>query len=78
MENVVSPPKDKHLTRVDLICLDDDNQGKALSVLWELELGAKILEPETQGLGKLQEFDPPRYFAAYIKALTCIVHENTG
>jgi hypothetical protein len=26
------------MTRVSLVCLDDDDQGKPLEVLWELEL----------------------------------------
>lgn len=57
------------MTRVDLVCLDDDNQGKALSVLWELELGAKPLQPEEHGLGDVTKLDEPRHFAAYLHAL---------
>ena len=56
-------------TRVELVCLDDDNPGRHLSVLWELELGAKVLLPETHGLGEVARLDPPRHFGAYLHAL---------
>ena len=69
VEDVVPPPEEGHATRVRLVCLDDDNQGRALDVLWELELGAKVLHPETHGLGDITELDPPRSFAAYLHAL---------
>ncbi|HEX7602193.1 MAG TPA: SNF2-related protein, partial [Polyangiaceae bacterium] len=69
VEDVVPPPEEGHATLVKLVCLDDDNQGRALDVLWELELGAKVLHPETHGLGAISELDPPRNFAAYLHAL---------
>jgi len=69
VEDVVPPPEEGHATLVKLVCLDDDNQGRALDVLWELELGAKVLHPETHGLGAITELDPPRNFAAYLHAL---------
>lgn len=56
-------------TLVSLVCLDDDNQGRRLDVMWELELGAKVLQPETHGLGDVHGIDPPRHFAAYLHAL---------
>jgi hypothetical protein len=69
VEEVVPPPAPGQLTRVELVCLDDDNQGRRLSVLWELELGAKVLQPEAHGLGSVAKLDPPRHFAAYLHAL---------
>ncbi|MCA9664086.1 MAG: DISARM system SNF2-like helicase DrmD [Myxococcales bacterium] len=75
VEAVVPPPAPpepggiEHNTLVKLVCLDDDNQGRGLSVLWELELGARILQPESEGLGAVQRIDPPRFFAAYLHAL---------
>lgn len=69
VEKVDPPPEEGHATRVSLVCLDDDNQGQPLEVLWELELGARVRQPETQGLGQLTDIDPPRYFAAYLHAL---------
>ncbi len=69
VESVAPPAESKELTRVDLVCLDDDNQGAELSILWELELGAKVSNPH-QGLGSsVGKLDPPRYFAAYLHAL---------
>lgn len=69
VERVVPPPEPDHATLVGLVCLDDDNQGRPLEVLWELELGARILRPEAEGLGSVQRLDPPRHFAAYLHAL---------
>lgn len=69
VEGVVPPPDDGHATLVKLVCLDDDNQGRTLQVPWELELGAKVHQPEAHGLGDLARVDPPRHFAAYLHAL---------
>jgi hypothetical protein len=69
VERVTPPPEYGHATLVKLVCLDDDNQGRALDVLWELELGAKVNQPEAHGLGDLRHVDPPRHFAAYLHAL---------
>ncbi|MCA9687011.1 MAG: DEAD/DEAH box helicase, partial [Myxococcales bacterium] len=54
---------------VDLVCLDDDAPGRELSVLWELELGAYVSEPEAGKLRGLADFDPPGHFAAYVNTL---------
>jgi hypothetical protein len=56
-------------TRVAMVCLDDDAQGRPLTIFWELELGARVLAPETHGLGAVTRLDPPRHFAAYLHAL---------
>ncbi|MBK6692745.1 MAG: DEAD/DEAH box helicase [Myxococcales bacterium] len=71
VEGVVPPPEEGHATLVKLVCLDDDNQGRNLEVAWELELGAKVLQPEAHGLGARAGagIDPPRHFAAYLHAL---------
>jgi hypothetical protein len=69
VEDVVPPPAEGHATRVKLVCLDDDNQGRALEVLWELELGARVHQPAAHGLGAVERIDPPRHFAAYLHAL---------
>lgn len=68
-EDVTPPPAENHATRVRLVCLDDDNQGSVLEVLWELELGARVLQPEAHGLGATSKIDPPRFFGAYLHAL---------
>jgi len=69
VEEVTPPPEPRHATAVRLACLDDDNQGRSLDVLWEMELGAKVLQPETQGLGEVEGMDQPRHFGAYLHAL---------
>ncbi len=69
VEEVVPPPAEGDVTLVSLVCLDDDNQGRRLSVPWELELGARVLQPEAHGLGDVARVDPPRHFAAYLHAL---------
>jgi len=69
VEDFAAPPEPGQMTRVDLVCLDDDNQGRPLSVMWELELGAKVLQPEAHGLGDINQIDPPRQFAAYLHSL---------
>jgi hypothetical protein len=69
VEEVVAPPAEKHATRVRLVCLDDDSSGDPLEVLWELELGARVIQPEVHGLGDVKAIDPPRRFAAYLHAI---------
>jgi hypothetical protein len=68
-EEVTPPAEPGHATQVRLVCLDDDAQGWTLEVLWELELGARVLQPEAHGLGEVRHVDPPRYFGAYLHAL---------
>ena len=46
--------------RIVLVCLDDDDPGRRLEVLWDLELGARTIEPEKRGLGAVEQIDPPR------------------
>jgi hypothetical protein len=54
---------------VRLVCLDDDAQGRSLQVVWELELGARVMHPAAVGLGSVTTADEPRTFAAYYHAL---------
>ena len=44
VEDVVAPPIAGESTLVRLSCIDDDNQGQPLEVLWEREL-----DPEQHG-----------------------------
>ena len=69
VEEVIARPLFGEATRVRMVCLDDDDQGRPLEVLWELELGARVLQPETHGLGDVTALDPPTHFAAYLHAL---------
>jgi superfamily II DNA or RNA helicase len=67
VEDVVVPPEPHQMTLIKAVCLDDDNQGQAIDVLWEMELGAQVVDLELGGLGL--DIDEPRLFAAYLHAL---------
>ncbi len=63
------PRGPRQATRVSMVCLDDDAQGEPLEVLWELELGARLLQPHRRGLGAVERLDAPDAFVAYLRAL---------
>jgi len=67
VENVTPPPEPRQLTLIKAVCLDDDNQGEVLEALWEMELGAQVVDQKMGGLGS--GVDEPRLFAAYLHAL---------
>jgi hypothetical protein len=52
-----------------LACLDDDDPGRKLDILWDLEIGGRVIEPEAHGLGKPERLDPPSHFGAYLHSL---------
>ncbi|MCA9488578.1 MAG: DISARM system SNF2-like helicase DrmD [Myxococcales bacterium] len=54
-------------TVVRLHCIDDDAAGEHLEVLWELELGPRILHEDKPQLG--EGLDEPRLFGAYLNTL---------
>ncbi len=54
---------------VRLICLDDDDPGRQIDVLWSLELGAQVVAPGTHRLGAPSRLDAPAHFGAYLHAL---------
>jgi superfamily II DNA/RNA helicase len=66
---VVPRANENTMTVVRLVCLDDDAQGRPLDVLWELELGANVTQPQARGLGEVEALDEPREFAAYFHAV---------
>ncbi len=70
VEKVVSPVSPGDATLVDLSCLDDDAQGDSLSVLWEHELDAQILEDDGWSKVAEKEFDDPDVFTAYLRTLS--------
>lgn len=51
-----------------LVCLDDDHAGKTLSVLWELELGARRVDDSE--LSPRLAFDKAHLFGAYFRAIS--------
>src|SRR6516162_9895662 len=65
----VDPASSGAGTLVGLLCLDDDAQGQALDVVWDLELEKSILDLDIwKSIGK-KGFDDPRFFAAYMRTL---------
>ena len=70
VEKVTLPPSSAEATLVDLSCLDDDAQGEPLSVLWEHELDARVLEDGGWSAIAERGFDQPALFAAYLRTLS--------
>ena len=68
VEEVIAPQGNESAL-VRLVCLDDDDPGRELDVLWDLELGARVVAPEAAGLGTTARLDPPSHFGAYLHAL---------
>lgn len=68
----------KEMTLVHMVCLDDDAPGRPLSVIWELELGAQLIQPSAHGLGNVRGIDSPEMFAGYLNALkwSCVTATN--
>ena len=70
IESVAASPAG---TVVSLACLDDDHQGEPLEILWEAELGARILDEEAwRSIGRRRgepAFDPPRHFGSFLNTL---------
>lgn len=69
VEEVVSPPRGGDSTLIRLSCVDDDNQGRQLEVLWERELDAEILSGEAWDAVATRGFDDAKVFAAYLNTL---------
>ena len=65
----VAPGEHRESPLLRLACLDDDAPGRTLELLWDLEIGARIVEPEAHGLGKPSRLDPSTHFGAYLHAL---------
>ncbi len=55
--------------RVRLVGLDDDAQGRVLEVLWQLELGARVMHSQSAGLPEPSTLDAPGRFGAYLATL---------
>jgi superfamily II DNA or RNA helicase len=56
-------------TAVWLVSLDDDNAGRPLRIYWEMELGARVLQPGTDGIGQPTRLDSARDFSAWTRAI---------
>ncbi|TVS07903.1 MAG: helicase, partial [Planctomycetaceae bacterium] len=69
IEQIVRPKRSADSTLVKLSCVDDDNQGEPLEVLWEKELDPRILTAESWGTIASKGFDDSNLFAAYLNTL---------
>ncbi len=69
VDEVVEPEVPGQSALVRLACADDDAQGQALDVFWDLELDRRILEQEGWGDLARRGFDPPQRFGAFLHTL---------
>ena len=69
VEEIVKPRRVADSTLVRLSCVDDDNQGQPLEVLWEKELDPQVLTGEAWESIASKGFDDSRLFAAYVNTL---------
>lgn len=69
VEQIVQPKRAADSTLVKLSCVDDDNQGAPLEVLWEKELDPKVLTSEAWETVAAKGFDESKVFAAYLNTL---------
>ena len=58
-----------HGAKVALACIDDDAQGDALEVIWDLELDTEILDRQVWKQIGGKGFDDPRLFSAFVRTL---------
>jgi superfamily II DNA or RNA helicase len=66
VENVEKAVSAGEASLVELACIDDDAQGQPLSVLWEHEPDARVLDGEAWADIGAKGFDPPGVFSAYL------------
>lgn len=69
VNEVVPPGRPGDATRVRLSCVDDDDLGAPLEVLWEHELDARLAGEPVWHRAAERGFDPPTRFSAYLHAL---------
>jgi SNF2 family DNA or RNA helicase len=69
VEEIVKSRRAADSTLVRLSCVDDDNQGQPLEVLWEKELDPQVLTGEAWEAVASKGFDESRVFAAYLNTL---------
>src|SRR5439155_25730143 len=65
LPNALEEPQ--HL--IELTSVDDDDLGQDLTVVWEVEPGARILEKETFPTPQRGRFDEPERLAAFLDAV---------
>ena len=78
VETVADVGDPTHATPVGLSCLDDDAQGDQLTVLWQRELDAEIVDEADWDAIAARGFDQPRQFAAFLHTIrwNCVTSTN--
>src|SRR5262245_48893652 len=69
VEETIAAPIAGDSTLVRLSCVDDDNQGQPLEVLWDREIDAEVLTGEAWDAIAKRGFDSSKLFAAYLNTL---------
>ena len=69
VEQIVKPKRVADSTLVKLSCVDDDNQGAPLEVLWEKQLDPQVLTSEAWESIAAKGVDESKLFAAYLNTL---------
>lgn len=69
VEEVIEGDRISDSTLVRLSCVDDDNQGVPLEVLWENEIDREVLTGEAWEAVAKKGFDNPKVFGAYLNTL---------
>ncbi len=69
VEQIIEGNSASDSTLVRLSCVDDDNQGVPLEVLWENEIEREVLTGEAWESVAKKGFDNPKVFGAYLNTL---------
>ena len=69
VEETVVPPRPGDSPLVRLSCVDDDNQGQPLEVLWDREIDPEVQTGEAWESIAKRGFDQPKLFTAYLNTL---------
>jgi hypothetical protein len=69
VEGVEQASRSGEATLAHAACVDDDAQGEVVSVLWEHELDARVIEDAGWRRVGEQRFDDPELFAAYARTV---------
>jgi hypothetical protein len=67
LPSTLEPERPQNL--VDLTSVEDDGLGDELTVIWEVEPGARILEKATFPIPRAGRFDSPERLSAFLDAL---------
>ena len=61
--------REPSLTTLRLSCIADDTQGEQIEVIWDAEIGAKVIQDDTWSQVGRGTADSPEVLAAYLHAI---------